>query len=61
MNGMLNSTILKLNAEYLEKVKAYCIEHELRMTIRERDNKDLPYYVLVWGTKRELNEFGQYF
>ena len=58
---MLYSTIMKLTDEYLERVRAYCEEHEMPITIRSRSDPKLPYYVLVWGTKAQLKEFNEHF
>ena len=57
----LYSMILKVDGETLERIKAYCQEHELKMTINSRNSTDVPYWIVVWGTKRELIEFSRYF
>lgn len=61
MAATLYSTILKVDGETLERIKIYCQEHELKLTINSRNSTDVPYWIIVWGTKRELTEFGQYF
>lgn len=61
MAAILYSIILKVDGETLERIKAYCQEHELKLTINSRNSTDVPYWIVVWGTKRELKEFGQYF
>ena len=61
MAAMLYSIILKVDSETLERIKAYCQEHELKLTINSRNSTDVPYWIVVWGTKRELKEFSQYF
>ena len=61
MAEILYSKILKLTEEDAEKVKQYCIDHELRYMINPRDRSDLKFWAVVWGTKRELKEFDEYF
>lgn len=61
MAAALYSVILKVDGETLERIKVYCQEHELKLTINSRNSTDVPYWIVVWGTKRELKEFGQYF
>lgn len=61
MVTVLYSIILKVDAETLAKIKVYCQEHELKLTINSRNSTDVPYRIVVWGTKRELTELSQYF
>lgn len=58
---MLYSTVLKLSDEDAERVKAYCLEHNLRTSVFRTENKTLPNCIYVWGTRRELKKFSEYF
>jgi len=61
MGATLYSRILKVNDDELDKIKIYCQEHELKLTINVRDKADFRYWIVVWGTKRELTEFSEWF
>ena len=61
MPETLDSVILKLSDEDAAKVLSWCEERGMRVTKRRREDKTLPNYFLVWGTKRQLTEFKEYF
>jgi len=61
MAATLYSCVLKIDAETLDRIREYTTAHNLRLTVNTRDSKDLPYWVVVWGTRLELNEFNRYF
>jgi hypothetical protein len=61
MGCTLYSVILKLTDEDAARVSTYCEEHNLRVSRHKRDDKSLPNRYTVWGTKLELQRFGQYF
>lgn len=61
MPEILYSTILKLSDGDAVKVLVWCEEHGMRVTKRRREDKSLPNYFVVWGTKRQLTEFKEYF
>ena len=61
MPETLYSVILKLSDEDAAKVLAWCEERGMRVTKRRREDKTLPNYFVVWGTKHQLNEFKEYF
>lgn len=59
--GMLNSVVLYLSNEDLENVLAYCKERELPVSKFKSEKANLPNRVIVWGTKRQLKEFKEYY
>lgn len=59
--GMLNSITLKLTDEDAVKVLAYCEEHEMLVSKFQTGKIDLPNRFTVWGTKKQLQEFKEFF
>lgn len=59
--GMLNSVTLKLTDEDAERVSMYCEENGLLISKFKRDKADLPNRYVVWGTKKQLQDFQKYF
>ena len=57
---ILNSITMKVNSTDFEKVYTYCQEHNMKMTSERRNDVNLGWYVVVWGTKEELNNFRAY-
>lgn len=60
-SGMLNSVTIRLTDEDAERVLAYCEENELLVSKFKTGKTDLPNRYVVWGTKKQLQEFQKYF
>lgn len=59
--SMLTSILMNVDSYTLVRIQNYCVHNDMPLTIRSRDDRTLPYRIAVWGTKKQLREFKEYF